>query len=32
MKNIKSLSLLLMAIVLVNCSDDSDPELPLSDF
>ncbi|SHF78760.1 PKD domain-containing protein [Arenibacter palladensis] len=32
MKNIKILSLLLMAVVLVNCSKDSDPKLPLSDF
>jgi PKD repeat protein len=32
MKNIKILSLLLLAVGLVNCSDDSDPKLPLSDF
>lgn len=32
MKNIKILSTLLLAIILVNCSDDNEPQLPLSDF
>ena len=32
MKNIHILSLLLLATTLVNCSDDSKPLLPLSDF
>ena len=32
MKNNKILSLLLLAIILVNCSDDNEPLLPLSDF
>ncbi len=32
MKNIKQLHLLLLAILLVNCSDDDELQIPLSDF
>ena len=31
-KNIKQFRLLLLAILLVNCSDDNEPQIPLSDF